>query len=309
MGKKFGSAFFLVWFIFVALAGNSHGQSRSIQKLLPANSELSPWHMDGPPAIFKGKSLFEYINGGAEIYFEYGFKQTVSQAYINDDESLMADIYEMKNPQAAFGIYSIQRDYGNSGLGIGDDGTEFEDRVAFWKDRYLVSIMKNNPEKTENAALRQFAQRIASRITKSAAPPKVLAYLPQKGMIPRSRGYIKGLLGLNSQLYLAQDNILELGRGGVESVFAKYHHQKNRARLLVIRYQSASKSNKKKDLVEKVFSKHYQVLDENIDRFKDNKGRLYAVQSQGKFLFIIFKASSRIMIDYLTNEIDNYLGN
>ena len=186
---------------------------------------------------------------------------------------------------------------------IGDGGTEFEGRVAFWKDRYLVSIMKNNPEKTENATLRQVAQRIADRIAGSASPPEVLTYLPPKGLVPRSRGYVKGLLGLNSQIFLDHDNFLELGKWGVEGAFARYQHQKNEAVLILVRYPSANRAQKKKDQVVRLFSKKYELLEGSIDRFKDKKGRGHAVQVRRKFLFIIFKADSPRMIDHLTQQL------
>ena len=59
--------FFMVMFAYITFADNSFSQSQSIQKLLPSNLELPPWRQNGQSAIYKGKNLFEYINGGAEI--------------------------------------------------------------------------------------------------------------------------------------------------------------------------------------------------------------------------------------------------
>jgi len=157
------------WFLLMAIltsvsfANGSPGLSKLIQKSLPSDPEVALWIKNGPSAIYKGKRLFKYINGGAEIYFEYGFKQALTQAYIHGDESLFVDIYEMKSPPAAFGIYSIQRDYKMPVIKIGDDGTGFEDRVAFYQDRYFVIVMNNRPDKTPKTVLLNFAQKLANR--------------------------------------------------------------------------------------------------------------------------------------------------
>jgi hypothetical protein len=78
----------------------------SFEELLPINLEVLPWQKSESAMIYKGKKLYEYINGGAEIYYEYGFIQVITQSYKYEDESLIVDIYEMKNPKAVF-LYTV----------------------------------------------------------------------------------------------------------------------------------------------------------------------------------------------------------
>jgi hypothetical protein len=57
--------------------------------------------------FFDGKALVGYINGGAEIYFEYGFKRLTVQDVTIAGHDLRIETYQMSDPGAAFGIYSV----------------------------------------------------------------------------------------------------------------------------------------------------------------------------------------------------------
>ena len=54
-------------------------------------------------------NLYDFINGGAEVYVEYGFAQVITQEYVKGDDSIIFTIYEMGSPEAAFGIFSYNR--------------------------------------------------------------------------------------------------------------------------------------------------------------------------------------------------------
>ncbi len=81
-----------------------------ISLYLPASGEVDEWKKERALLSYSGEDLFTYINGGAEIYHEYGFKQVVVQDYKNANErSLSVEIFKMENPAAAYGIYSFKK--------------------------------------------------------------------------------------------------------------------------------------------------------------------------------------------------------
>ncbi len=57
---------------------------------------------------FDGKSLWGYMNGGADIYLEYGFQIMRVEEFSIDEESIKLELYKMDGPLAAFGIYSFK---------------------------------------------------------------------------------------------------------------------------------------------------------------------------------------------------------
>jgi hypothetical protein len=58
---------------------------------------------------FQRKGLYGYIDGGAEVYHEYGFVRLTVTDIDYTTEKISIELYEMKNPMAAFGIFSINR--------------------------------------------------------------------------------------------------------------------------------------------------------------------------------------------------------
>ena len=56
---------------------------------------------------FTGTALYGFMNGGADLYNEYGFKELISREVIYKGEEFTVDIYTMDTPLNAFGIYSI----------------------------------------------------------------------------------------------------------------------------------------------------------------------------------------------------------
>ncbi|MHC1708490.1 MAG: DUF6599 family protein [Bacteroidales bacterium] len=56
---------------------------------------------------YNDSSLWGYHNGGADLFLEYGFKQLTHQEIVFRSLLVKADIYEMTDSAAAFGLFSI----------------------------------------------------------------------------------------------------------------------------------------------------------------------------------------------------------
>jgi hypothetical protein len=59
--------------------------------------------------IFDGSGLWGYIDGGADIYIEYGFERVYVQEVMFRDHLLKIEAFCMTDPVAAFGIFSVNR--------------------------------------------------------------------------------------------------------------------------------------------------------------------------------------------------------
>ncbi|MFC2107634.1 DUF6599 family protein [Bacteroidota bacterium] len=57
---------------------------------------------------FDGSSLWGYMNGGADIYLEYGFGILRVEEFSIEDEIIKMELYKMHDPLSAFGTYSIK---------------------------------------------------------------------------------------------------------------------------------------------------------------------------------------------------------
>jgi len=57
---------------------------------------------------FNGSSLWGYMNGGADIYLEYGFDILSVEEFSVEGENITLELFKMDDPVSAFGIYSIK---------------------------------------------------------------------------------------------------------------------------------------------------------------------------------------------------------
>jgi len=60
-----------------------------------------------PGRHFTGESLFGYMNGGAELYREYGIVDAVITEFDLKDGHYKCEVFKMSGPEEAFGIYSV----------------------------------------------------------------------------------------------------------------------------------------------------------------------------------------------------------
>lgn len=56
---------------------------------------------------FVGTGLYGFMNGGSDLYLEYGFEKLTTRDIKYKEEKYTIDIYEMSSPENAFGIYSL----------------------------------------------------------------------------------------------------------------------------------------------------------------------------------------------------------
>jgi hypothetical protein len=307
--------YFIIYFCFAsflysALAmsaspGNLKGPD-SLEKYLPDSASISPMKVDGKPKIFKGKELYDYIDGGAEIFYEYGFAQAIGQRYAGGDKSITVDIYEMDSPKAAFGIFSVQRDSDMPALAAGDDGTAADTMVAFYQERFYVVITANKPAPGTKQALVQIARAVSQKINKSSQLPKLIKMLPTSNLVPRSKGYASGLLGLNTQFYLGDSNLLGINGRTVECVFARYKFKDNQAHLLVIRYPDSAAANAALHAAQEAFAKKYKAVTlKDISAFSDKKNLFYRLAADNNFLYIISRSNSVDLIKEIESSINH----
>ncbi len=58
---------------------------------------------------FSGSTLYGHINGGAELFLEYGFENLNYFLVSKNKTEYSLDIYRMRDPFSAYGIFSIKR--------------------------------------------------------------------------------------------------------------------------------------------------------------------------------------------------------
>ncbi len=90
--------------------------------------------------IYIGDSLYEYINGGAELYHAYDFIRVLTASYQMGEEEVIYDIYEFQDPEKSYGLYTMLRPDYIETLDLGVQGFSAGSAVDFVKGQYLVRL-------------------------------------------------------------------------------------------------------------------------------------------------------------------------
>lgn len=100
---------------------------------------------------FNDSSLWGYINGGADIYLEYGFDKLLTDTYIIDGYMIRVEAFLMKDEAAAFGIFSASHHNCKPGEAICKYYCKNNQQVQFTAGRlyYNITSIKLNPGSTE----------------------------------------------------------------------------------------------------------------------------------------------------------------
>ena len=220
-------------------AGIAPAESASREEIaLPGAVE--GWAWDGKEASYDARTVFDYIDGAGEMFLAYGFEQlTVRRFEQPDRPPLTLECYRMASAEAAFGVFSFERQ--EEGVGIGQGSELGGGLLRFWKGRYFVSIFADGEGAEAEAAILELARLTAASIREVGEPPRAVGLLPGKdaGLIETSVRYVASHILLNQRLFIDRDNVLGLTRE-TGAVLAQYGRDAAAARLLVVRYPDAA---------------------------------------------------------------------
>lgn len=185
---------FLIIILFLSLLNVNGGFLRgknelSIRSLLP---EIESWKFSEAPQNYLSETLYEYINGAAEIYLGYDFKELIVGLYKKADTeaSVSIEIYDMGNEKNSFGIYSAERFPDNRFIPVGLQGYLEEGALNFIVGNYYIKLLCFDCEDGSESFLRLFSQEILKRIKEKGQLPPLLQVFPREGLIPNSEKFI-----------------------------------------------------------------------------------------------------------------------
>jgi len=194
-------------------ANLSAGQA-DLALLLPGRAELGTWTPQAAPQVFKGEDLFAYIDGGADIYLEYGFIQVLVQDYRSSaGHEMSLEIFHMTSAESAFGIYTFKTAPGGKEINLGDECRLADYYLNLWKGNFVVTITGLDQETVTTEELLFLARAVGTRITGGAAKPGLAGRLPADGLRPQSLKFFKGLLGLANADRFFAGSVLGFERG------------------------------------------------------------------------------------------------
>jgi hypothetical protein len=187
--------------------------------------------------VFTETSLYGYINGGAELYLEYGFDTLMVTEIELDGSDIKLEVYRMKDPEAAFGIFSVSRFRCNGGARLTEHLCRSAYQLQFCKGPYYVSIINDTGSEADQKRSADLAVILLENIAEPSFSP---AEFYEEGIdeeTMRGAVLVRGPLGVYNGIPGLSDR---LGTAGGFSALFIRNGQDTIASLLFNSEQSAS---------------------------------------------------------------------
>jgi hypothetical protein len=255
--------------------------------------EINGWAKVPEDRIFDAKTIFSYIDGGAEVYKAYNMRQCLSRRYTKTDgPAIILDIFDMGSAEDAFGVFTHDTD--GKAIDIGQDARFRSGWLSFWKHRYFVSICAEEDTASAENAVAELGRKVGACIPQEGSRPDLLLKLPAEGLDSGSIRYLHHPAILNYHFYLADENILNL-TPETKAVLANYQSGRQSARLLIISYPDKKAAEKARDL----FLKHYLSDADKKGVAKLEDGKWAAASLKNRLMIIVLESESRQMAENL----------
>ena len=288
--------FFAMFFAGVSMLSTAFAATLgSLGEALP--EMVMEWKKTGEDQVYDDRTIFDYINGAAEVYRAYGMKRCFSRRYTHPQgPAIILDIFEMDSSEEAFGVFT--HDLDGDPLDLGQDALYRAGWLRFWKDRFLVSMTIEQESETANQAARELGKAVASLIGIDGTRPQILSYLPSEGLQRTNIRFFHDSNLLNTHYYLSDENILRLS-SRTDAALATYVDSRGSAEVLLVRYPDGEKAS----LAHKDFLSYY-LPDADAKGFALLENQKWsAVSLNGELLAVVLEADSRPMAEDLLKGI------
>lgn len=293
----------LTGIFFTALQDVRAEQKQAMKSQISLPGEVAGWSWDKKEAQYDSKTLYQYINGAAELYLTYGFQNLRVRNFERAGQpGITLEVYEMASSEDAYGLFSFERQ--DEPVGIGQGSELGGGLLRFWKGKHFVSIYADGGGADAESAILTLGRLAAGLIPEAGSEPALVSSLPGKdlGLVDRTVRYLRSHVLLNQRFFLAHQNILHLGRR-TEAVLAQYGRAQQKVTLLLVRYPNARDAG---DAYQS-FLKAYLPDAGAADRAKTEDGKWTVARQRGEFVVLVFGAPAMADAEALFKALDGKL--
>jgi len=141
--------------------------------------------VSGPVESYRPDSLYEKINGQAELYLSAGFEELKSQWYERVDDAgkmIEVNVYHMGSLLNAFSVYSQQKRLDAEKLNITQFAYAIQSAVFMVHGSFYVEILPSESSSPMTQLAKQLAKRFIHTIRVEAVTIKELEYFPAENL-------------------------------------------------------------------------------------------------------------------------------
>ncbi|HSH70190.1 MAG TPA: DUF6599 family protein [Deferrisomatales bacterium] len=164
--------------LVLLVLGTGSAGGEGLESLVPGAGQLAPLQLVGAVERYTPESLWERINGEAELYRLYGLTEAAI-AYFEDPtdgaRGIEVSLFRLADPLGAYGLFATIRGAGDDELPLGNGGVVDGYRGLFWHGAVFVLLHAFGSEATRPEDLRRAGSAIAVTLGTPPAPPEILS--------------------------------------------------------------------------------------------------------------------------------------
>ena len=203
---------------------------QAVQRNLPPDfmglAGITGWVLSGNPRTFSRDGLYGYVDGGAEVFLQYGFRDLTVFNLIPDKaadpkKAITLEIYRMDSPKDAFGIFSTRREGGEAvSPGIKTFHWLGQEQASLVKGNLFVNILAAGCTQAE---VGDFVASLTVNLPSGETPlPEAFSCMPEFSLIPGTERYICGDIAAANETPLLGEEFWGFKEGLTEAYSAKY---------------------------------------------------------------------------------------
>jgi hypothetical protein len=149
--------FFVMIILIITAAEIVQGEEKGkMNQVISFPAEVEGWKWDGIEMKYNSKTLFDYIDGAAELFLAFGFQNLTARRFEKSNQPpITIELYEMGSSEDAYGVFSFDRQ--DEAVGIGQGSESGGGLLRFWKEKYFVSIYADGEGRRLNPPFSEWA--------------------------------------------------------------------------------------------------------------------------------------------------------
>ena len=247
--------------------------------------KVGAWAATGEDRVYDRKTLYDYMDGGAEVYLAFDFRDVWTRKYADSvGRELALDIYDMGSPAEAFGIFSCDRE--DPAAGIGQDSEYGFGLLRFRQGRYFVTVTASSEDEAVGKVILELGREVVKHLGPAGPGPDMLSLLPTTGLRADRTSYFHSTINLNNRFFVSSENILQLDRS-TDCVFAEVEAGAGEtAFLLLVGYPDDGKA----DAARRSFLAGYAPEAGADGLARTENGKWVCASLAGRFLAVVFES-------------------
>jgi len=258
--------------------------------ILPGDGFAPGWKKSAPPRRFVRQDLFNHINGGAELFLEFGFDILWVQSYSSGRSELTAEVYLMDGPASALGLYLQKSGKETPFAEIPARNSSEDAQAVILKGRYFLQIDNFGDAPASRKEMGALASAILARIPDEKAET-ALRLLPPEGRVAGSERLIRGPVALQPVFTFGEGDILQM-EGRIYAALADYKNADGSTfSRLIVEYPDAAAAHVALAYLKSNLDSYLKITGESGSGFSfiDFQKKRGTVDRRGAILDIAFR--------------------